>query len=129
MLTPLASDNATKIYCQLLILKKKINCKYKRKIFKRILLSKFYFSSAEIVKLLNNKTATRLQTCDDIYDYGYRSSRIYEIFIGGKFRKVFCELEQKGNNWLVSVYVTAYSGLKKCSNLFWKFLFKEDSCA
>ena len=90
---------------------------------------KFHFSFAEIVKLLNNKTATPLQTCDDIYDYGYRFSRDYEIFIGGKFMKVFCELEQKGNNWLVSIYVTAYSGLKKCSNLFWKFLFTDVSSA
>ena len=81
-------------------------------------MSKFYFSLEEVVKLLNNKTAKLSQTCDDIYDHGYRSSRVYEILIGGKFTNVFCELEQKGNNWLVSVYVTAYSGLKKCSNLF-----------
>ena len=81
-----------------------MNFKYERKIFNRILLSKFYFSLAEILKLLNNKTAaTRIQTCDDIYDHGYRSSRIYEILTGGKFIKVFCELEQKGNNWLVSI--------------------------
>ena len=76
-------------------------------------MSKFYYFFAEVVKVLNNKTtATRLQACDDIYDHGYRSSRIYEILIGGKFMKVFCELEQKGNNWLVSICVTAYSGLK-----------------
>ena len=82
---------------------------------------KFHFSFAEIVKLLNNKTATPLQTCDDIYDHGYRFSRVYEIFIGGKFMKVFCQLEQKGNNWLVSIYVTAYSGLKNVVICFRNF--------
>ena len=55
------------------------------------------------MNFLNNKTAKLSQTCDDIYDHGYRSSGIYEILIGGKFMKVFCELEQKGNNWLVSI--------------------------
>ena len=93
------------------LLRKKISIVItKKKVFNRILLSKFYFSSAEIVKILNNKTAKLSQTCDDIYDHGYRFSDVYEIFIGGKFMKVFCELEQKGNNWLVSIYVTAYSG-------------------
>ena len=84
-------------------------------------MSKFYFSSAELVKLFNYTTVKLSQTCDDIYDHGYRSSRVYEIFIGGKFMKVFCQLEQKGNNWLVSIYVTAYSGLKNVVICFGNF--------
>ena len=55
------------------------------------------------MKLLNEKTQEKSQNCDDIYDAGYRASRVYDIFNGGKYIEVFCELNQNGNNWLVSI--------------------------
>ena len=57
---------------------------------------------AEEVKLLKD-IAKRLRNCDDVYSEGHRSSRIYNIFTGKRIVEAFCELEQVGNNWLVSI--------------------------
>ena len=77
----------------------------KQNIYKYLLnSSRFcYFSFTEDVKLLKVFTKKLIRNCDDVYDFGYRTSGIYDIFTGERVIQTFCELEQiRKNSWLVS---------------------------
>ena len=77
----------------------------KQNIYKYLLnSSRFcYISFTEDIKLLKVFTKKLIRNCDDVYDFGYRTSGIYDIFTGERVIKTFCELELTGNNsWLVS---------------------------
>ena len=62
-----------------------------------------HFSFTDDAKFLKNFSKTKPRNCDDIYNAGNRINGIYYIFTGKRIVKVFCELEQIGNNWLVSI--------------------------
>ena len=62
-----------------------------------------YFTFTEDVKLLKVFTKILSANCDDVYEFGYRASGIYDIFTGERVIETFCELEQiRNNSWLVS---------------------------
>ena len=83
----------------------------------------FSFFADDVELLMNRTTALAAQSCDGLFNNGFRTDGVYDMIIGGRFLPMFCEFGRGSYNWLVSnqnilLYKTSVALLPRCvSNL------------